>query len=99
MAIYTITRVTGTTEAGSRLTDKEMEEFRRKRDDLCASVGGKAVSAYKSFTGKGNIVIYSYPSLEAAEKVRMGLWTRSGMNLIRYWTYEQDILYEMPLNT
>ena len=54
MAIYVITRVTGTTEAGSRLTDKEMEEIRAKRDALCASVGGKAVAAYKSYTGRGN---------------------------------------------
>jgi hypothetical protein len=74
MAIYTITRITGTTEAGSRVTDKEMEELRAKRDALCASVGGKAMAAYKSYTGRGNLVIYSYPSLEAAEKVRMGLW-------------------------
>jgi len=37
--------------------------------------------------------------LEAAEKARLGIWSREGLNLSRYWTYESDIVYELPLDT
>ncbi len=29
----------------------------------------------------------------------MKLWSKEGLNLGRYWTYEMDLLYEMPLST
>ena len=99
MAIYVFTRITGTTEAGHRLSDKELEDLRTKRREVLTAAGGKAVAVYRSYLGRGSVYVSSYPSLEAAEKARLGIWSRAGLNIARYWTYEQDILYELPLES
>ncbi len=97
MAIYVMLKVTGTTEAGWQLTAKQVDDLMKKRDEVVASVGGKTVAWYRSYRDGMSVCIYSYPSLEAAEKARVGTSTRQGLNLNRYWTHKSDILYEMPL--
>jgi hypothetical protein len=99
VAIYVLTRVTGTTEAGHQLTDKQREDIKKKRQEIVASAGGKTVAVYRSYVGRGSLYITSYPSLEAAEKARMAIWGRAGLNNQRYYTYEEDILSEMPLDS
>ncbi len=99
MAVYVLTRVIRTTEAGLQLTEKQLEDMKKKRQEVMTSVGGGRVGAYRSYTGKGTLFIASYPSLEAAEKARMGIWGRAGLNCQRYYVYEMDILSEMPQDT
>jgi hypothetical protein len=99
VSVYVLTRVTRTTEAGLQLTDKQLEDMKKQRRELVASLGGKTVAVYRSYTGKGLLFITSYPSLEAAEKYRTGFWGRAGMNGQRYFAYEMDILSEMPLDS
>ena len=99
MAIYVIWRITGTTEAGWKLSQKEIEDLRKNRHELHASVGAKAVGVYGSHTGRNGLYIYSYPSLEDVEKFRVGYWTREGLSAGRYWTYEMDIVSERPLDS
>jgi hypothetical protein len=96
--IHVITRVTRTTEAGLQLTDGQRRDLMNKRSEVVASVGGKRVAAYRSYVGKGTVFIATYPSLEAAEKARRGIWGQDGLNFQRYFTYEMDILSEMPLD-
>ena len=54
---------------------------------------------YRSYTGRGPVYIISYPSLEAAEKDRVAVWNRDGLNLSRYYMAETDLLYEVPVKS
>ncbi len=96
MAIYAIDRITGTTDAGWQLTQKQFEDLLKKAYEAMASVGGSMVGVYRSCTGRGKVYVGSFPSLEAIEKHRAAVWSREGLGFGRYWTYESDILRELP---
>jgi hypothetical protein len=97
--VCAIWRITGTTEAGWQLSQKEIADLRTKRHELHASVGARVAGVYRPCSGKNTIYVCVYPSLEAIEKFRRGYWSRDGLNAGRYWTYEMDVAYEMPLDT
>ena len=99
MAVYVLRTITGMTEACHQLTDQQRKDLMKKRGDLLATAGGKVVGAYRSYAGGQTIYIISYPSLEVAEKDRMAVWSREGLNFSRYWPSETDILYELPPNS
>ena len=96
MAVYTLFRVTGIKEAWYQLTEKQRQDLLRKNEEMVQSVGGKRIATYRSYTSGMNVSLASFPSLEAAEKVREAAFSIEGLALTRYMTYERDILYELP---
>lgn len=96
MTIYKIERITGTTEAGWQLTEKQRADLLKKAYELNESLGAKVLGVYRSCADGMKVYLVSYPSLEAYEKQRVEVWSREGLGLSRYWTCEVDILYELP---
>ncbi len=99
MAVYVMYKNVATSEATWQLTDKQQKELVKKAYEVVESAGGKIVAVYRTYGRGKNIYIHSYPSLEAAEKARMAMQSREGLGLNRYWTWETEIMYELPLGS
>ena len=77
------------------LSDAEIKEILATRKKIMESAGMKRVAGiYQSFGGE-RVVVSSYPSLEALQKVREETMSYYQLGHDRYFELTEEILYEV----